>query len=105
MRFAPLQGSFAAGVLARHSELRAADSLILVEDDGSGERVAVRSDAALAILRYLGGAWKLALGLRIVPRALRDWCYDRFARMRHRLFGRYDTCPVPSAEVRARFIE
>ena len=46
--FAPLQGSFAAGVIERHPQLRQIDSLVWVEGEGRDERVAVRSSAALA---------------------------------------------------------
>lgn len=106
MRFAPLQGEFAAGVLARHADLRGVDSLILVElgaEDGR-EQVAARSEAVLRIARYLGGWWRAAGVLRWFPRPVRDWAYDRFARYRYRWFGRYDACPVPAPEVRARFL-
>ncbi|MBN7297915.1 thiol-disulfide oxidoreductase, partial [Mycobacteroides abscessus subsp. abscessus] len=30
--------------------------------------------------------------------------YRLVARTRYRVFGRYDTCPVPPPEVRARFL-
>jgi predicted DCC family thiol-disulfide oxidoreductase YuxK len=40
-----------------------------------------------------------------VPRFLRDWAYDGFARIRYRVFGRYDSCPIPTPEQRARFID
>ena len=106
MRFAQLQGAFARDVLARHSEVRGVDSLILIEHlAGVEERLFVRSDAALRIAEYLGGTWRLARPLRLVPRPLRDWGYDLFARYRYRLFGRYDACPVPPPEVRARFLD
>ena len=36
---------------------------------------------------------------------LRDWLYDRFAAVRYRIFGKYDSCPLPSPEVRARFVD
>jgi DCC1-like thiol-disulfide oxidoreductase len=82
------------------------DSLVLVERGTSGEeRIYVRSEGALQVAKYLGGAWTLARGLRIVPRFLRDLVYDGFARVRYRVFGRYDACPIPSAEQRARFID
>lgn len=100
MRFATLQGELGQQVLAREPSLQGVDSLVLLE----GERVHVKSEAALRIARYLGGAWTLARVLRIVPRALRDWGYDLFARHRYRLFGRHDSCPIPSPEVRARFL-
>ncbi|MGH7471599.1 MAG: thiol-disulfide oxidoreductase DCC family protein [Longimicrobiales bacterium] len=105
MRFAPLQGEFAAALFVRHPELRAVDSLILVEtDDHQQERISVRSTAILRIAEYLGGGWQLARMFGVVPRALRDAAYDAFARSRYRLFGRYDSCPLPAPGVRARFL-
>lgn len=103
MRFAPLQGSFAKEVLAGHPELVKVDSLVLYEK-GSG-RVRIRSEAALAIASYLGGIWKLGSFARIIPRAVRDYFYDLFARYRYRWFGKYDTCAIPPREHRARFLD
>ena len=106
LRFATLQGDFARGVIERHPELYGVDSLVLVDHDPSGkERVHVRSDGALQVARYLGGAWKLARATAVVPRFIRDSVYDGFARIRYRVFGRYDSCPIPSPEQRARFID
>jgi predicted DCC family thiol-disulfide oxidoreductase YuxK len=106
LRFATLQGDFARGVIDRHPELDGVDSLVLVERDASGrERVHVRSDGALRVARYLGGAWNLARATAIVPQFIRDSVYDGFARIRYRVFGRYDSCPIPSPEQRARFID
>ena len=107
LKFATLQGDFARDVIARHPELVAVDSLVLVgRDTASGtERVFARSEGALEVARYLGGAWHLARVVAIVPRFLRDWAYDAFARIRYRVFGRYDTCPIPTPDQRARFID
>ncbi len=110
-RFAALQGALAAGVRARHPRLEAIDSLVLVEGDHVGpdqtaspERVSVRSGAVLRIAALLGGPWKVLLLLRVVPRPVRDWAYDIFARNRYRLFARYDECALPPPEVRDRFL-
>ena len=54
---------------------------------------------------YLGGPWKLLKVARIIPAPLRDWLYDRVADVRYRIFGKYDTCPLPPPEVRARFLD
>ena len=106
LRFATLQGDFARGVIERHPELEGVDSLILVDRDSSGtEHVHVRSAGALRVARYLGGAWNVARGLAIVPRFIRDFAYDAFARIRYRVFGRYESCPIPTPEQRARFID
>lgn len=105
LRFAPLQGEFARGVIARHPELAGVDSIILVEEpDTPSERVFVRSTGALRLARYLGGAWQLALVFHIVPRFVRDFFYDAFAHIRYRVFGKYDACPLPTPEQRARFL-
>ena len=104
LRFAPLQGAFAHGVMERHPGLRGMDSLVLVTGEGATETVAVRSDAALDVAAYLGGGWSLARVLRAVPRPLRDWGYDLFARYRYRLFGHRAACRIPDAADRARFL-
>jgi predicted DCC family thiol-disulfide oxidoreductase YuxK len=105
MRFAPLQGKFAAGVLSRHRALAGLDSIVLVERAGGRERVWVQSDAALQIAAYLGGRFRVLRFLRVVPRFLRDAGYGLFARYRYRWFSRYEACPLPPPEVHARFLE
>lgn len=105
VRFAPLDGSFAAEVLARHPSAATVDSLVLVEPSGQGERVLVKSDAVLRLGRHLGGVCRVAAVLRVFPRALRDWVYDFVARRRYRVFGRLDLRPPPPDSVRHRFLE
>ncbi|MBS1593752.1 MAG: thiol-disulfide oxidoreductase DCC family protein [Bacteroidetes bacterium] len=63
-----------------------------------------RSTAALHLMRDLGGAWALLYGFIIVPRPLRDAVYDLVARYRYRWFGRRESCMVPTAELRGRFL-
>ena len=106
MKFAALQGEFAAVIFRQHPELQAIDSLILVDTmhDGSGPRVKVRSAAVLGVAWYLGWPWRGALVLQLVPRVLRDWGYDLFARHRHQWFGRQEACPVPSPAQTSRFL-
>jgi predicted DCC family thiol-disulfide oxidoreductase YuxK len=106
-RFAALQSALAAEVLTRHGrDPRDLDTLYLVLAPGRPEeRLLRKSDAALWILCELGGAWRLTGALRVVPRAIRDFGYDLVARTRYRLFGRYETCPVPDPSHRARFLD
>ena len=104
MRFAALQSDYGQAVLERHPELRGVDSVVFVESLAGGERVHIRSDAALKVAAYLGGFWKLLLAAKVVPRSLRDYLYDLFARNRYKLFGKYDTCMLPPPEVRSRFL-
>jgi len=106
MRFAPLHGAFARDVLHRYPALRGVDSLVVVEVEGPSHDAPplVRSDAILSIAEYLGWPWRAAVVFRLVPRFLRDWAYDLFARHRYRFFGRFESCPLPSPATQARFI-
>ena len=107
MRFAALQSGYANVLLAGHPGLRNADTFVLYEPgEKNGEpRFFTRSRAAVRIGSYLGGLWKLSAVFLIVPRPIRDWLYDTFARYRYRWFGKYDTCPIPPPEVRSRFLD
>jgi predicted DCC family thiol-disulfide oxidoreductase YuxK len=106
MKFAPLQGAFALAVLSRHPEMQRIDSLVLVRGSGPSETVTAQSAAVAEVLQYLGGGWSFpAMMLRIVPRFIADAAYAAFAGIRYRVFGRFDSCPVPSPEQRARFID
>ena len=99
LRFAPLHGVFAQGVLRQHPELHDVDSVVWY--DGSG--ALVQSDAVVAVLRYLGGAWSaLAMLAGLVPRQLRDAAYAAVARRRLTLAAR--ACLLPAPEQRPRFL-
>jgi predicted DCC family thiol-disulfide oxidoreductase YuxK len=104
MRFARLDGETARAVLARHPELAGIDSVVLIEIHDGSERAVSRSDAVVALARYLRWPWRAALALRAIPRPLRDWAYDVIASIRYRTFGRYDSCPVPPRAARSRFL-
>ena len=106
-RFAALQSPLARQILTRHGrDPRDLDTLYLVLSRGRpDERLLRKSDAALWILRALGGPWRAAVALRLVPRVVRDLGYDLVARTRYRLFGRYDACPLPDPRHRERFLD
>lgn len=63
-----------------------------------------KSDAALTVLSHMPG-WQWTKLLFAVPRPLRDAVYSLVARNRYRIFGRYDECFVPDADMRARVLE
>ena len=105
MLFAAVQSRFGMAVRARHPELEGIDSIVLVEKYLVDERVFFKSDAALRVAGYLGGAWRLFLIGYVVPRAIRDFFYDEFAKRRYKWFGKYDPCLMPDGHVRARFLD
>jgi len=71
----------------------------------SGEKYFLRSSAGLHVLRELGGAWKLFYAFIIIPQPLRDFIYSIVAKTRYKIFGKLDTCIIPSPEVKQRFLD
>jgi predicted DCC family thiol-disulfide oxidoreductase YuxK len=106
LRFAALDSVFARDVISRHNQLEGMDSAVYVRNPGQADETAeIRCAALLQAAAYLGGWWKLALAAYVIPPAVRDWLYEHFAAFRYRVGGRYDTCPIPAAEVRTRFLD
>lgn len=102
-RFASLQSQLGQSLIGSPNTLR---TVYVVVNYGSKSPVVLsKSRAALFVLETLGGPWRLAAILGILPRRLLDWAYDLVARYRYSVFGRYQTCPLPSPEHRSRFID
>jgi len=98
-RFAPLHGATFESRLSAAQRARLPDSLVVETAD---ERVLTRSEAVLYLLDRLGGLWRvLALGVRWLPRRLRDALYDAIATRRPE--SRTAACPVLPAALRVRF--
>jgi len=76
------------------------DTMLVIE----GDRARRDSDGVLAIAEGLGWPWQALGVLRVIPRRWRDAVYVRVARNRYRLFGRRETCWVPSPEQKARIL-
>lgn len=130
-RFTSLQSELAGRILERHGmNARDLDTVYLVLNyERAEESLLARSDAVIFVLRHVGSAALrsarpgLTPGstqassttelsflriagflLQIIPRFVRDWGYGMIARDRYRVFGRYDTCPLPSQDTRDRFL-
>jgi predicted DCC family thiol-disulfide oxidoreductase YuxK len=68
-------------------------------------RASAKLDTVAAVCERLGGAWRAVSAVRLLPRPLADWAYDRIALNRYALFGRTDRCMIPPPEWHARFID
>ncbi|GJD50090.1 hypothetical protein OPKNFCMD_2827 [Methylobacterium crusticola] len=63
----------------------------------------LKLDAGLAVLEAWP-AWAWVRVLRLLPRPVRTWLYDRVARNRYRVFGRHETCGLPPPHLARRFL-
>ncbi len=107
-RFASLQSPFAARTLSRHgANLHDLDTVyVVVNHELPDECLLPRSDAIIFVLKQLGGIWKpLGFLFQLLPTPLRDAAYRLVARNRYRIFGRFETCILPSPEHRNRFLD
>lgn len=100
-RFAAMQSRSGRELLAAHGlDPEDPASFLLV----TPTRVWTNSDAIVRVLAGLGHVWRVAHVLRVIPAGLRDPLYRLLARSRYRVFGRRDTCLVPDAATRDRFL-
>ena len=107
-RFASLQSGFAARVLRRHGAApEDLDTMYVVLDhEQVGERLASRSYAVIVVLQGLGGGCSVpGVALRVLPEWLRNWGYNLVARNRYRVFGKRDSCSIPSEKDRSKFLD
>jgi len=107
-RFASLQGPTAGCILDRQGQSPAdLDTFYVVTDCGQPEELLrSRSDAALFVLRELGGASRMLAGIGgVLPKVLRDAAYNLVARNRYRVFGKFDACPLPNPKDRHKFLD
>ena len=84
----------------------ALETIVVVRGAGTAaETVLVRSDAVLACLRELPGAWPaVAAVASAVPVGVRDLVYRLIARVRYRIWGKLAVCPLPTEAERAHFL-
>jgi predicted DCC family thiol-disulfide oxidoreductase YuxK len=100
--FSSLQSDFAASQLKKFGmDPGSLYSIIVIE---KGSRLE-RSDAILAIASNLAGIWPMLKVFKFLPRLIRDGIYNLVAAYRYRVFGKQDSCMIPTPELRARFIE
>jgi predicted DCC family thiol-disulfide oxidoreductase YuxK len=100
-KFAALQSESGRLMLAQF-DLAADDihSIVFIQ----GDTCYLKSSAILRILKELGGGWKLFYMFLIIPRPVRDFFYNLVARSRYQIFGKRETCMVPTPEIQERFL-
>lgn len=101
-RFASLQSEAGQTLLAELGlPADYIDSIVLVD----GDEHYTKSTAALHVAKRLGLPYAALYPLVKVPRFVRDRAYDVVADNRYRVFGKKDSCMMPSPEVQDRFLE
>ena len=101
-QFASLQGSAGQELLKLHRlPLNDLHSFVYIENG----KAYTKSTGALRVCKQLSGFSILLYGFIIVPKFFRDRVYDIIARYRFKWFGRRNECMIPTAELKARFLD
>lgn len=106
--FASLQSDFAKSELAKYGiNSLDLDSVYVLTAYADPEGSALsRSDAVIFIFKQLKEPLPIiATVTSIIPKPLRDWSYSVVAKFRYKIFGKHDTCMLPSSDVSEKFIE
>lgn len=99
LRFAPLQGQTASQRLPK-SDTEGLGSLVVSKN----QSIFRESDAVIQILLELGWMKILGYGLRVIPSFLRQAAYRFVAKHRYKIWGKKETCRIPTPEERAHFV-
>ena len=101
-RFAALQSEKGREILKKFNTVNLnLESVILID----GKTVYSKSTAALKIAKELNGAVKAMYPFIIFPKFLRDFIYEVIAKYRYNLFGKRETCRVPTEDEKSKFLD
>jgi predicted DCC family thiol-disulfide oxidoreductase YuxK len=101
-RFAALQSEKAKEITSRFNiNISKPDTFILITDN----KFFTKSTAALMVCRELNSVVRILYPLIFLPEFFRDFIYDLVAKNRYKLFGKRDTCRVPTEADRLKFLE
>ncbi len=98
-KFSPLQSEHAQKNLPK--EFTEDLDSVVVQIDGQTLR---KSKAVFAILKKIGGVWTVASSVGLLPESFLNKAYDMVAENRYKIFGKKESCRLPTPEERQRFL-
>ncbi|MGQ9642768.1 MAG: thiol-disulfide oxidoreductase DCC family protein [Ignavibacterium sp.] len=100
--FAPLQSKAGQQFLTKFNlSTTDFDTFILI----NGDSFQTKSDAAISIASNIAGWPKVLVMGYIIPRFLRNFIYDLIAKNRYKIFGKRESCRVPTKEEKEKFLD
>ncbi|CAM3403357.1 thiol-disulfide oxidoreductase DCC family protein [Aequorivita lipolytica] len=100
-KFAALQSEVGLELISKFKiDTSKLDSIILID----GDKYYEKSSAALYIAKKLSGGYPLLFGFIILPKFIRNSVYDYVARNRYKWFGKKESCMIPTAELKGKFL-
>lgn len=102
-RFASLQSEIGQEICKHIGiDVSKMDSIILYEP---GIAYYYKSEAALNIASDLGGAISLLSVFKVLPSDFSNVVYDFIARNRYKWYGKKESCMIPTADLKSKFLD
>lgn len=98
-KFSPLQSEYAKSHVEA-SDIQELKSVVVLID-GKTYR---KAEGVLKALTLLGGIWRSTTLFTYLPDRILNYGYDLVAENRYSLFGKSETCRLPTPEEKSRFI-
>lgn len=99
-KFAASQTNAGKNIISQYNILNEGKSVIFIKDG----IVFYKSDAIIEIAKQIKGWPHIFKYASLFPKILRDGVYNLIAKNRYSLFGKKETCMVPTEENRNRFL-
>ena len=99
-KFAASQTNAGENIIRQYNILNEGKSVIFIKDG----IVFYKSDAVIEIAKQIKGWPHIFKYSSLFPKFLRDGVYNLIAKNRYSLFGKKETCMVPTEEDRNRFL-
>jgi len=101
--FTALQSEIGQQIIHRHLiETNKTDSILLFTPE---KGLDYKSIAALKIAYHLGFPNRLLSIFFIIPTFIRNWVYDYIAKNRYKWYGKKESCMIPTAALKSKFLE
>jgi predicted DCC family thiol-disulfide oxidoreductase YuxK len=102
IRYAAIQSKQGMMLMKKYGIEEAYLGSLIFIDEG---KVYLRSTGALRLCKYLKGLWPMFYVLILVPPFIRNAVYDTVSKYRYRIFGKLETCMVPTIELKSLFLD
>jgi predicted DCC family thiol-disulfide oxidoreductase YuxK len=101
LKFAPLQSATGQQLKEEYKVNPTADTVVFIENG----KAYTYARAAIRVCKYLDWPAKALYAFIIIPSFISQPVYKWIAKNRYRWFGKKETCMIPKAEVKGRFLE
>jgi predicted DCC family thiol-disulfide oxidoreductase YuxK len=104
-RYSTLQGRHFEELKSKYPWLEGQDSIVISFRMVNRDVILMRSRAVFFVLNELGSFWRVVAWMRIVPSPVTDLGYRIVAKIRYKIFGKKETCRIPSPAERVLFLD